>query len=154
MRPLRTFVLGLTLVVPLASAPILVPAAVGSTRCAAAAGGEPHAGLVVGTGRHTTTYCVALDAQTVNGIHLIELASTQYGLQYRLGFGGKAVCQLDGVGPDGDNCFGDYPFFWGYWHGDGGTGWTWAISGAGSASVGDGDMDAWTWGTGDSGDTH
>ena len=62
----------------------------------------------------------------MSGIHLIELASNQYGMQYRLGFGGKAVCQLEGVGPDGDDCFGGYPFFWGYWHWDGGTGWDWA----------------------------
>ena len=78
----------------------------------------------------------------------------QHGLQYRLGFGGQAVCQLAGVGPTGGDCFADYPDFWGYWHGNGGGGWTWAGSGAASASIGDGDVEGWTWGSGDSGATH
>jgi hypothetical protein len=142
------------LIAALAASGTLIPAAAGSAPACAASGGGPHAGLVVGTGSQTLTYCVAMDGDTVSGIHLIELASAQYGLQYRLGYGGQAVCQLDGIGPDGDDCFADYPYFWGYWHGDGGTGWTWASTGAGSARVGDGDMDGWTWGTGMSGDTH
>jgi hypothetical protein len=134
--------------------PTVVPAALGAAASCAAAADGPHAGLVVDTGGRTTTYCVALDADRVSGIHLIELAASQYGLQYRLGFGGKAVCQLDGVGPNGDDCFAQSPSFWGYWHGDGGNGWDWASQGAGSSSVADGGMDGWSWGTGMNGATH
>jgi hypothetical protein len=135
--------------------PALGPAVAGAgTACAAEAAGTPHAALVVDNGSRTTTYCVALDGATVSGLRLIQLAAGQYGLQYRLGFGGQAVCQLDGVGPEGGDCFADYPDFWGYWHGDSGGGWSWAGSGAASASIGDGDVEGWVWGPGDTGSTH
>jgi hypothetical protein len=130
-------------VLALCGAGVVLPAAAGT-----------HAGLVVDTGSRATTYCVALDATSVSGLRLIELASSQYGLQYSLGFGGKAVCQLSGVGPSGDDCFGDYPYFWGYWRDNGSGGWTWSGTGAASTSISDGDVDGWTWGTGDSGSTH
>jgi hypothetical protein len=135
---------------------VAVPALVAPApaACATTASEGLHAGLVVDTGGGATTYCVALDGDSVTGLHLIALASAQYGLSYRLGFGGLAVCQLEGVGPDGDDCFADYPDFWGYWHHAGGTSWSWASTGAGSAQVEDGDMDAWTWGSGDTGDSH
>jgi hypothetical protein len=149
-RSLRTLAIALLLAIP-AFGPAIAGAA---TACAAGSSDAPHAALVVDTGSRTTTYCVALDAGAVSGLHLIQLAGRQYGLDYSLGFGGQAVCRLDGVGPDGGDCFADYPAFWGYWHGDGAGAWSWAGSGAGSASIGDGDMDGWTWGTGDSGTTH
>ena len=117
----------------------------GAPACAAATG--PHAGLVVVTSGGTSTFCVALDAAEVSGLHLIELAHDQDGLSYSFGFGGQAVCQLGGVGPSGGDCFADYPDFWGYWHGDGSGGWTWASTGAGSARIGDGDLDGWVWGS-------
>jgi len=150
VRGLRAAAFGLVLLLP-----AFAPAATGSVvACAAEAADAPHAALVVGTGGQTLTYCVTLDAPTVTGLRLIQLASAQHGLQYRLGFGGQAVCQLAGVGPTGGDCFADYPDFWGYWHGNGGGGWTWAGSGAASASIGDGDVEGWTWGAGDSGATH
>jgi hypothetical protein len=133
---------------------VLPAVAGGAAACAAALDESPHAGLVVDTGGGATTYCVGLDGATVSGIHLIELAAAQYGLQYRLGFGGKAVCQLQGVGPDGDDCFAQYPDFWGYWHHTGDEGWTWANAGAATAVIADGDLDGWTWGSGDTGATH
>jgi hypothetical protein len=150
MRFVRAVALCLAL-----TAPWLAPAAAGSAGgCAAEAAGTAHAALVVGTGSRTLTYCVALDGSTVSGIHLVQLAGDQFGLQYRLGFGGEAVCQLDGVGSRGGDCFADYPDFWGYWHGDGAGGWSWAGSGAGSSSVDNGDVEGWTWGSGDTGVTH
>ena len=69
------------------------------------------------------TYCVALDAQSVTGIHLIELAGQQYGLSYILGFGGAAVCSLAGVGDSEANCFDSFPMWWGYFHGSCASGW-------------------------------
>jgi hypothetical protein len=150
---LRSVVLGAAVALA-ALSPALAPAVTGGAAACAAGAGQPHAGLVVDTGGHATSYCVALDASSVSGIHLIELAGQQFGLQYGLGFGGQAVCRLNGVGPDGDDCFADYPLFWGYWHGSGDDGWSWASTGAGSARLSDGDRDGWSWGTGQSGDTH
>ncbi len=151
----RTRRLAIALAVPaLAIVPTLLGAAAGTeAACAAAASGAPHAALVVDTGSRTTTYCVDLGGGSVSGLRLIQLAADQYGLSYHFGFGGQAVCQLQGIGPSGGDCFGAYPDYWGYWHATGG-GWSWAGSGAASSSVTDGDVEGWSWGTGDSGATH
>jgi hypothetical protein len=152
MRQGRVRPLTIALAVVLgAIAPILAAPGIA---CAAASSGGPHAALVVDTGQRATAYCVALDQASVSGTHLIELASEQYGLTYRLGFGGRAVCVLAGVGAPGDDCFGSYPNFWGYFHGTGASGWTWASGSAADRPVGDGDREAWSWGAGDSATTH
>jgi hypothetical protein len=122
----------------------------------ACAGEGPHAALVVDTGEEGGEYslCVALPEGEVSGLDLIELAGDQYDLSYRFGYGGNAVCELAGVGSDGDDCFDRYPDFWGYWHGDGSGGWTWAGSGAGSTRVEDGDVEGWSWGSGTNEGSH
>ena len=132
----------------------MLPALLGSSAACASAAGAGHAALVIDTGSQTLRMCVTLDSASVTGLHLIELAHAQHGLQYRLGFGGLAVCQLAGVGPSGNDCFASYPDFWGLWLGDGSEGWTWSGSGAGSIHVADGDMQAWSWGPGQTGATH
>ena len=141
------------LVLVAALIPVTVPAVTGAAPACAAATG-PHAALVIDTGTGAHSFCVALDATSVSGIHLIELAGAQDHLAYGFGSGGQAVCRLAGVGPQGDDCFDDYPDYWGYWHGDGRGGWTWSSSGAASTQVRDGALDAWVWGSGDSGATH
>jgi hypothetical protein len=109
---------------------------------------------VIETGTRDLRLCVALDAPTVSGTHLIELAGSQQHLSYGFGSGGQAVCRLAGVGPQGDDCFADYPDFWGYWRGDDHGGWTWSSTGAASTTVADGDLDGWVWGSGDAATTH
>jgi hypothetical protein len=146
-RPLRVVAIGVALFAGSAW-PVAGPSTAG---CAS---GAPHAGLVIDTGSRTLELCVTLDATSVSGLHLIELAHDQLGLSYALGQGGQAVCRLDGVGPQGDDCFADYPDFWGYWHGDGHGGWTWSPVGGASYEVGDGALDGWVWGSGDTGATH
>ena len=141
------------LLVGAALTPVTLPAVTGAGRACAATTG-PHAALVIETGARDLRLCVALDASTVSGTHLIELAGAQHHLAYGFGSGGQAVCRLAGVGPQGDDCFADYPDFWGYWRGDGHGGWTWSSVGAASATVADGDLDGWVWGTGDAGSTH
>jgi hypothetical protein len=150
---MRRGLVAAALIIGTALAGVSAPAVLGGAPACAAATG-PHAGLVVVTSGGTSTFCVALDAAEVSGLHLIELAHDQDGLSYSFGFGGQAVCQLGGVGPSGGDCFADYPDFWGYWHGDGSGGWTWASTGAGSARIGDGDLDGWVWGIGDTPATH
>lgn len=141
------------LLVGAALTPVTLPAVTGAAPACAAATG-PHAALVIETGARDLRLCVALDAPTVSGTHLIELAGEQQHLSYGFGSGGQAVCRLAGVGPDGDDCFADYPDFWGYWRGDGHGGWTWSSTGAASTTVDDGDLDGWVWGSGDAGSTH
>ena len=121
---------------------------------AACAGTGDRAGLVVDTGENTFTYCVSLTDDSVSGLELIQLANAQHGLQYRFGDGGQAVCMLANIGAEGDDCFGEYPDFWGYWRGDGNGGWTWSSVGAGSTLVRDGDIQGWSWGSGQDGTTH
>lgn len=114
----------------------------------------PRAVLVVDTSGSVARYCVALPNDPVTGIELIQLASEQHGLSYRLGFGGKAVCMLAGVGARGDDCFGSYPDFWAYWRGGEAGEWTWSSSGAAMSDVGDGDVEGWSWGSGDGPESH
>lgn len=121
---------------------------------AAACAASGSAALVVDTGEASYTYCVSLPARSVSGIELIQLAGEQHGMQYRLGYGGGAVCQLQNVGPEGQDCFADHPNFWGYWRGDGSGGWTWSGSGAGSTRVEAGDVEGWSWGSGQDGSSH
>jgi hypothetical protein len=120
----------------------------------ACAQSAPRAVLVVDTGSQVVRYCVALDDESVSGTDLIVLASRQYGLSYRFGYGGGAVCMLAGVGTSGDDCFEEYPDFWGYWRGDGSGGWTWSSTGAASTTVSNGDVEGWSWGSGNDGSTH
>ena len=121
---------------------------------AACAGEAPHAALVVDTGESELSLCVELPDASVTGIELIRLAGEQHGLQYTFGYGGEAVCQLAGVGPEGDDCFADYPDFWGYWRGSESGGWTWSPTGAGTTSVEAGDVEGWSWGSGQDGSSH
>ena len=124
------------------------------TASAVCAGTGDRAALVVDTGESTIDYCVSLPDDSVSGLELIELANDQHGLQYRFGDGGQAVCMLANVGAEGDDCFGEYPDFWGFWRGDGNGGWTWSRVGAGSTLVRDGDIQGWSWGSGQDGSTH
>jgi hypothetical protein len=121
---------------------------------AACAAETPHAALVVDTGESEITLCVELPNDPVSGIELVKLAGEQHGLQYTLGYGGEAVCTLAGVGPEGDDCFADYPDFWGYWHGSDSGDWSWASTGAGTTTVEAGDIEGWSWGSGQDGTTH
>jgi hypothetical protein len=141
------------LLVVAALTPVTLPAVTGAAPACAAATG-PHAALVIETGERDLRLCVALDAPSVSGTHLIELAGAQQHLAYGFGSGGQAVCRLAETGPQGDDCFADYPDFWGYWRSDDGAGWTWSSTGAASTSVGDGDLEGWVWGSGDTGSTH
>lgn len=129
---------------------------VGSIAPLACASEGPRAVLVVDTeepgGQHR--FCVSLPDDSVSGIELIELAGEQHGLEYRLGFGGEAVCMLAGVGTEGDDCFAEYPEFWGYWRGNGAGGWSWSGTGAGSTTVEEGDVEGWSWGSGNDGSSH
>jgi LPXTG-motif cell wall-anchored protein len=134
----------------LALAPFFVLAGPVAPLCAA----PGSAALVVDTGDASYSYCVALPDDRVSGIELIQLAGEQHDLQYRLGYGGGAVCQLQGVGPDGQDCFADHPNFWGYWRGSPSGGWTWSGTGAGSTTVEPGDVEGWSWGSGQDGSTH
>src|SRR5256885_2572928 len=133
------------LLAPLAMAAALVAGPGAATACAT---GAPHAALVVATGDQTLRYCVTLDGSSVTAIHVIELAHAQHGLEYRLGFGGQAVCRLAGIGSATGDCFGSYPDYWGFWLGGEGGGWTWSGSGAGSSPIHDGDVEGWSWGSG------
>jgi hypothetical protein len=148
-RRLATFAISLGLAL---GAPALgVVAGTGPPACAAT---DQRAALVVDTGSRARSYCVALGADAVSGTELIRLAHDQYGLDYRLGFGGRAVCRLAGVGVDAGDCFGAYPDFWGYWHGDDDGGWIWASGSAADWTVEAGDAEGWQWGPGQDGDTH
>lgn len=148
MRRFRAFAVSLSL-----AAAGLMPVTVGQqAACAATA---DSAALVVDTGGSVTDYCVELGGGSVSGIDLIKLASQQYGMSYNLGFGGKAVCALNGIGvTDSGDCFASFPDYWGYWIGDGSGGWLWSSVGGDSVTVEAGDVQGWSYGSGKDGSTH
>lgn len=148
-RRLSTFAIAMALAL---GAPGL--GVVGGAAPAACASTGQRAALVVDTGTQARSYCVALGASGVSGTDLIRLAHAQYGLDYRLGYGGRAVCRLAGVGVDGGDCFGAFPDYWGYWHGDDSGGWNWASGSAADWTVHPGDVEGWQWGPGQDGTTH
>ncbi len=141
---LRSSLLGVALL-----AGALAPIATAGVACAASS-----AALVVSTGSNNYTYCVELGGSSVNGIQLIQRAGSQHGLQYKLGYGGNAVCMLANVGANGNDCFGEHPHFWGYWRDNSSGGWSWSGTGASNVTVRAGDISGWSWGTGDSGSSH
>jgi hypothetical protein len=147
----RTATLAIAVTLALGTPGLGVLGGAASPACAAT---DQRAALVVDTGTQARSYCVALGSGGVSGTDLIRLAHAQYGLDYRLGFGGRAVCRLAGVGVDGGDCFGAFPEFWGYWHGDDGGGWTWANGSAADWTVRPGDVEGWQWGAGQDGTTH
>jgi hypothetical protein len=112
-------------------------------------GGFGRAALVVDNGTQTTTYCVALDASSVTGVHLVQLAGSQFGLDYELGFSDEAVCRLGNVGDDSADCFASYPLYWGYFHGACAEGWLFAPTGPADFTVHPGDIEGWAWGVDD-----
>lgn len=130
-----------------------VPLVAAGAACASTANS---AALVVDTGGSVITYCVEIPSGGTDGIGLIKLASQQYSLSYNLGYGGQAVCQLNGVGASGggDCLETEKPYFWGYWIGNGGGGWNWSSVGAGSTSVDPGDIQGWSWGKGTDSSSH
>ena len=135
---------------------LFLGAAVPSMPSPACAQGGAQAALVIDPGDEGETYrlCVRLPSGSTSGIELIELAGEQHGLAYELGNGGQTVCMLAGVGSSsGNECFGEYPDFWGYWRGSGG-GWEWSGTGAASTVVEPGDVEGWSWGRGQDGSTH
>lgn len=137
-----------TAVVALAFAAGLAGPVVGTASPACAAE-NPHAALVVAHDGVVLRLCVALDAERVSGLHLIELAGAQHGLDHAFGYGGQAVCRLDGVGTASETCLeDDAPDYWAYFRGDGSGGWRYSSVGAGSTLVEDGDVEGWAWGAG------
>ena len=149
---MRRGLLGIAVTVGLALGAPAFGVVVGPAPLACAATAQ-RAALVVDTGAEARSYCVALGADSVSGTDLIRLAHDQYGLDYRLGYGGRAVCRIADVGVDGGDCFAAYPDFWGYWHGGAG-GWTWASGSAADWTVEAGDVDGWQWGPGQDAATH
>lgn len=120
----------------------------------ACAGEGPEAALVIDTGSSVLRLCVALDASSVSGLRVIELAAQQHGLSYSFGYQGQAVCMLAGVGSEEEECFQGGQPFWGYWRGESSGGWSWSGTGAGGSRVEDGDVEGWAWGTGNDGGSH
>lgn len=108
--------------------------------------GEHRAGLLVrGEDGEVRRMCVLFDDPETDGLTLLERAGLDTRLE-RFEGQGTSVCR---IGPDGcsDDCFCEYPTFWGYWVRDpGDDGWRLSELGAERRTVTDGSMDAWVWG--------
>ena len=128
-------------------------AAGGSWRAPPRREATPHAALVVDTGGQTLTYCVALDAQSVSGLRLIQLARRNTGCSTGSASAGRRSASSPASARPAATASATTRT-------SGATG-TGAVEAGGrgpdrarSASVGDGDVEGWSWGSGDSGTTH
>lgn len=111
---------------------------------------EPHrAGLVVRfDDGQVYTACLAFSEDSLTGLQVLERS----GLTVHRGFGGGAVCRIEDLGCEGDNCFcqctGTDCRYWAYFRlGPDGT-WKYSQVGAVDAVVRDGDVEGWSWGPG------
>ena len=107
---------------------------------------EPNrAGIVV---RHsdgeTSEMCVLFDEDEITGAQLLERSKLEVTTD-TLALG-TAVCAIEGEGCARDDCFCDYPTFWGYWTRDGRSDWSFSQSGASDRVVRDGSVDGWSFG--------
>lgn len=107
-------------------------------------------GLVVdfGDGRVETT-CVTFEEAEITGMDVLLRA----GYEVVTGYGGGAVCQINGQGCPSSNCLGCHPtgdggwIYWAYFYLDGNN-WKYSQLGAAAHYVSDGDVEGWAWGTG------
>jgi hypothetical protein len=119
--------------------------------------GQPHAraqgpnqaGLVVRFGDGTViTRCVTFGEGDITGYDVL----TRSGLNVVFGQGaglGVSVCQIEGQGCPGANCFckctGSTCAYWTYWHLVDGE-WSYSGAGADAHVVRPGDVEGWSWG--------
>ncbi|MBL7183673.1 MAG: hypothetical protein ISS50_04395 [Anaerolineae bacterium] len=114
------------------------------------ADGPQRVGLVVdfGDGRVETT-CVAFEEAEITGMDVLLRAR----YEVVTGFGGGAVCQINGQGCPSSNCLGCHPaddggwIYWAYFHLEDGH-WSYSQLGVAAYYVSDGDVEGWAWGTG------
>lgn len=115
-------------------------------RQATPAAGAHQAGLVVTFGdRPSRLICVDFTEDSISGLELIKRS----GIPLVLGFGGTAVCAIDGVGSsDPTKCFapcnGGSCQYWAYYQWSDGA-WQYSPLGAAQRIVRDGDIDGWSW---------
>ena len=114
------------------------------------ADGSQRVGLVVdfGDGRVEIT-CVTFEEAEITGMDVLLRA----GYEVVTGYGGGAVCQINGQGCPSSNCLGCHPaddggwIYWAYFHLEDGH-WSYSQLGAAAHYVSDGDVEGWAWGTG------
>lgn len=103
------------------------------------------AGLIVVDGERVTSRCVIFDEPSISGEEL--LVRSGFKVSFEPSSLGAAVCSVDTRGCSSDDCFCDYPTFWGYWTADEESdGFTFSDSGATEREVVDGSVDAWVYG--------
>jgi hypothetical protein len=114
----------------------------------AAGAAKNKAGLVVRYGDgHVEEMCVFFDEPSISGLDLLERSGETF-VAERSSLG-SAICKIDEQGCDypSEDCFCEYPNFWGYWVRDPGESvWTFSDTGASDHEVKNGSVDGWSWG--------
>ena len=130
-----------------AAAFVAVVAALQPTHDAVGAA-KSKAGVVVRNADGSTDeMCVFFDEPTISGLDLLNRTGTSY-VEERSAVG-SAICRIGegGCGYPSEQCFCEYPEFWGYWVREPGEAkFTFASTGAADHEVRDGSVDGWSWG--------
>lgn len=112
---------------------------------------EQQAGLViVGEDGSVKTTCITFGEPQLTGLLLLERSGAV--LDLRSGWGGTAVCGIDGLGCPPTDCFCQCKTapcrYWSYFQRDGDGNWRYSSQGVHARSIAGGDVDAWVWGDG------
>jgi hypothetical protein len=114
----------------------------------AAGDAQSRAGLVIRyDDDRVERMCVVFDEPSISGLELLERSDVPF-LAERSALG-SAICKVGERGCDhpDEDCWCDYPTFWGYWSRDSDDDvWTFSELGASDRDVKDGDLNGWSWG--------
>jgi hypothetical protein len=106
------------------------------------------AGIVVRNADGTTDeMCVLFDEPSISGLDLLNRSGTSH-VAERSAIG-SAICKIGdgGCNSPSEDCFCEYPRFWGYWIREPGEAkFAFASAGAADHEVRDGSVDGWSWG--------
>jgi len=106
------------------------------------------AGLAVFPGDgNVYTACVSFTEDIITGFDLLQRS----GLKIETATNpsqGTAVCSIEGVGCQSNDCFCNMPDYWSFWQYIDAE-WAYSAVGSDQSPVIDGDVNAWSWGAGD-----
>lgn len=90
--------------------------------------------------------CLDISGQELTGQDVLQLAGLDLDLYYDASQE-VAVCQINELGCESDQCFCQFPDYWSYWHLEGNE-WVYSGRGASITVVQPGTVEGWRWGSG------
>jgi hypothetical protein len=90
--------------------------------------------------------CLDISGQELTGQDVLQLAGLDLDLYYNASQE-AAVCRINELGCESDQCFCQFPDYWSYWHLEGNE-WVYSGRGASIYLTQPGSVEGWRWGSG------